>query len=741
MFKEFDFNVLNSKEFKEDAVREELINPILKKLGYKAFGENKIIYSKKLQHPFIKTGTGKNSTREIINFPDYLLEVNKKYCWVLDAKSPVENILTGVHKEQAYFYAIHPDIRVRYYALCNGQFFTVYDVSRSSAIINVSLVEIEKYWTKIEELLSPKSFLQTNSTNNQTSNLSKQFDYSSCSLLPELPVKKQQAKRHFGVHGYFTRQSWNVVQEYIKNYTKPGDIVLDPFGGSGVTIIEALMSGRKGIHIDINPMSSFMVDGLLTPVNINELFDTFDKIKKKFNKSFSWDTEQIEICLQKYSFPKDIQLIKGSDCNSVDQLFTRKQLSQLAFLKYLIYRVRNKSIRTSLLLVFSSSITKFNKTYHPSKSRGINAGNAGPFCYYRYRIAKEVIELDLMDIFETKLKKLCAGKKEISSVISTELLMASEILKGSATNLPLENESIDYIYTDPPYGSKIPYLDLSVMWNSWLDFNVSEEDYSLEAIEGGKNKKTIDEYSNLIEQSLKEMYRVLKFDRWLSFVFAHKDPKYWHLIVYTAEKLGFEYAGVVKQSNGQKSYKKRQNPFSVLSGQLIINFRKAKTPEVIQKIALGADIFTIIIETIESVIAKDDGAALEEINDELIIKGLELGFLDVLSREYNDLTAILEQHFDFDSQTEKFHIRKNKTFKTHIDIHLRIRYFLISYLKRKKLEKAHPTTDQIILDIMPLLKNGTTPENQTILNVLEQIAYRITEDRWELNTSQQLNLF
>jgi len=107
------------------------------------------------------------------------------------------------------------------------------------------------------------------------------------------------------------------------------------------------------------------------------------------------------------------------------------------------------------------------------------------------------------------------------------------------------------------------------------------------------------------------MYRVLKFDRWMSFVFAHKDPKYWHLIVQTAEKFGFEYAGAVKQKGGIVSFKKRQNPFTVLSGQLIINFKKVRTPTAIQRIKLGADIFSIVIETIESVIAKNDGATLE----------------------------------------------------------------------------------------------------------------------------------
>lgn len=500
------------------------------------------------------------------------------------------------------------------------------------------------------------------------------------------------------------------------------------------------MIGRKCIHIDINPLSAFIVEGLIAPVNIGDLYETFTEIKNKLHQNLPIRQEQIKSYLEKYSYPTGIELPRSSDVTVIEDLFTQKQLAQLAYLKHLISVIKVSPIRNSLLLAFSSTITKFNKTYHSSTTRGDNAGDSAAFRYYRYRVAPKPPCLNLIDIFSTKVKKLISAKQEIFSVVSHDKIDESIILKGSATKLPLKNESIDYIYTDPPYGSKIPYLDLSIMWNSWLDLKVTDDDYKDEAIEGGKNNKTVEEYSSLIENSLLEMYRVLKFNRWLSFVFAHKDPKYWHLIVYTAEKIGFEYAGVVKQANGQTSFKKRQNPFSVLSGQLIINFRKVKTPEAIQRIKLGADIFSIIIETIESTIAQYDGASLEQINEVLITKGLELGFLDILSKEYKDLTPLLLEHFDYDKSNDKFQIRTNKKFKTHINVHVRIRYFLISYLRRKKLENTNPSTDQIILEIMPLLKNGTTPENQTILNVLETVADRIGTDNWVIKTVEQLNM-
>ena len=740
LYKDFDFNILNNSDFGEDAVREELVNPILKRLGYRASGIYKINYSKHLEHPFVKIGSGE---REIKIIPDYLLEVQNKYAWVFDAKAPTEKISTGAHREQVYFYAIHPDIRTKIYALCNGKELIVFPIDGDKPMLYFQLSEIEKHWAKIEEFLSPHAFeLQADKIEYLREAPKQYFTYLNRPLLPELPVRKQAAKRHFGVHGYFTTQAWNVVQEYIKNFSRPGDLILDPYGGSGVTLIESIVLGRKAIHLDINPLANFIVKNLIEPVNLASLLNEFEKIKIKFDKNCPKSDKQIRNFLKKYSFPKGMTLMKNADVDTIEELFTKKQLAQLAYLKHLIKSVKDKDIKNSLLLAFSSTLTKINRTYHPSSTRGINAGDCAAFRYYRFRLAKEEVDLDIMDTFEWKFKKLISAKKEMVPLINKDNIKNAIIEKGTATDLKnIESESIDYIYTDPPYGSKIPYLDLSVMWNAWLDLGVTNKDYKLEAIEGGEHNKTAKEYSDLLALSIKEMYRVLKFDRWMSFVFAHKDPKYWHHIVDTAERCGFEYAGAVKQRSSQSSFKKRQNPFSVLSGQLIINFKKVQSPEVIQRVNLGTDVYNIIIETIESTIAKNNGATLEEINDELTIRGLELGFLDLLSKEYKNLTPLLLKNFKYDDNFNKFLIKEENKFKTKIDVNLRIRYFLISFLKRCELEKKNPTIDEIILHIMPLLRNGLTPENQTILNVLKTIATHVGKDCWKLRTKEQLELF
>ena len=241
---------------------------------------------------------------------------------------------------------------------------------------------------------------------------------------------------------------------------------------------------------------------------------------------------------------------------------------------------------------------------------------------------------------------------------------------------------------------------------------------------------------------LEALYRVLKFDRWMSFVFAHKDPEFWHLIIDTAEQCGFEYVGAVPQKNGQSSFKKRQNPFTVLSGQLIINFKKVRTPKAIMKAHLGMEIADLVMQTIEGVIANNDGATIEQINDELIVKGLELGFLDLLKKEYTDLTPLLRNNFDYDVTTQKYQIRKNMAFSTHIDVQMRIRYFLRSFLVRMERANEKVTFEDIIYNVMPLLKNGTTPENQTVLKVLKDIGQKTGDNYWSLKKKDpQLNLF
>ena len=740
MFSHFNFELLNSPQFKEDSVREALIMPVLSRLGYSHSNpEAQIVGEKHLVNPFFKSGS---KQRKIEQYPDYLLQIEGLSVCVLDAKSPKEKCEDD---GQVYGYAIHPEVRSKYFAMCNGKEFVLWETSTSSQVLSFNLTEIEQYWELLTKYLSPANFQKSVTITSKIEDqiATSTFDYMSRGLLKEIKVEKQSAKRHFGVHGYFTKQAWNVVNRYIQNFSKPGDLVLDPFVGSGVTAIESMMLDRKAIGIDLNPLPVFIIQSLVAPVDTGKVWEEYLTIKVKFEKEHPKILSDTQQYLSKYQDEyknlRATKLDKTADVETADKLFSDIQIAELAFFKHLIKKVKDKNVKSSLLLAFSSSLNKHNLTFHYTTTDG--GGDSSAFRYYRYRLAPKPGFNSLMKIYETKLKKVIAAKQEIAAKINPKTIGNLDIHKGDATKLEIEDETIDYIYTDPPYGSKISYLDLSAMWNGWLDLPVTNQDFQKEAIEGGSLDKSKESYSDLIAKSITEMYRVLKYDRWMSFVFAHKDPHYWHIIVETAEKCGFEYAGAVKQANGQTSFKKRQNPFTVIAGQLIINFKKVRSPKNILKANLGSDISGLVIETIEGAIAKHHGATLEDINDSLVMQGLELGFLDILSKQYSDLTPILTANFDYDLSVQKYFIRKESKFKTHIPLEMRINYYLISLLRRRERENNLPTFDEITWEIIPLLKNGITPDNQDVLKVLEDIAERVEDDRWKIKTTGNQSLF
>jgi hypothetical protein len=153
IFKNFDFSALEDPEFKEDSVREELVLPIIKALGYQVSGDSRVVRSRSLVHPYVALGS---QQRKISIVPDYLFLSEDKPYWILDAKSPSEKISKSKHVEQAYSYAIHPEVRAELYALCNGKEFTLYSISQFDPILSFKLDSIDLHWDFLYRILNPQ---------------------------------------------------------------------------------------------------------------------------------------------------------------------------------------------------------------------------------------------------------------------------------------------------------------------------------------------------------------------------------------------------------------------------------------------------------------------------------------------------------------------------------------------------------------------------------------------------------
>src|SRR5438093_552621 len=108
-------------------------------------------------------------------------------------------------------------------------------------------------------------------------------------ILGPMRPARQKDPRHYGVHPYFTRRPANVVRAYIDRYSQLGDTVFDPFGGTGVTAIEALLAGRRAIHSDLNPFANFIT------ANIADLsLETTVPLKQAFQRVESECAEKLQ---------------------------------------------------------------------------------------------------------------------------------------------------------------------------------------------------------------------------------------------------------------------------------------------------------------------------------------------------------------------------------------------------------------------------------------------------------------
>jgi hypothetical protein len=150
VFEEFDFSLLDSNSFKEDSVREEIVLPILKRLGYSASPPNQICRSLNLVHPYVYIGS---ISKTIHIVPDYTIKKNNANFFILDAKAPSENIQEGKNVEQAYSYAIHKDVRAELFALCNGKEFALYHISYWPALLSFRVTDIENHWKDLASLI------------------------------------------------------------------------------------------------------------------------------------------------------------------------------------------------------------------------------------------------------------------------------------------------------------------------------------------------------------------------------------------------------------------------------------------------------------------------------------------------------------------------------------------------------------------------------------------------------------
>jgi len=144
------------------------------------------------------------------------------------------------------------------------------------------------------------------------------------------------------------------------------------------------------------------------------------------------------------------------------------------------------------------------------------------------------------------------------------------ILTGSATKICSEDEVVDYIFIDPPFGANIMYSELNFLSESWARVFTNEEP---EAIENSVKNKTLSDYRLLMGLCFKEAYRVLKKGRWMTVEFSNTKASVWNSIQAALTEAGFIVANVSALDKKQGSFKAVTTPTAVKQDLVISAYK------------------------------------------------------------------------------------------------------------------------------------------------------------------------
>jgi len=604
----------------------------------------------------------------------------------------------------------------------------------------------------------------------------------------ENAILAETHKSQYLMHKYWARKPANVVSEYIKYFTNENDVVLDPFAGSGVTAIEAANLGIKAIFNDLSPTSIFIAKNTSLNVNLKSLTKKFQEIydavfseinqfyqtpcsdcgspsyithtiwikeeisdkermhvikttcphcgykeERKPNESdhITWNTvKKTEI---PYWFPQNEMIANGrllvKKGMKVSDLFNKRGLLVLSTIWEKISLLEDNDIKELLKFVFTSTLAQASKLV-PVYSKKGRENQVGGWTMPGFWIPKKYCEVNALNCFNERFKKVKRGKESGNNKFEN-ITWCNE----SAFNLDsIKDNSIDYIFTDPPYGDSVPYFEYHIIWGSWLKhkFDFENEIVISDAPERGKD---IENYKYLFQKTFRELYRVLKSGAWMTITFHNSHINVWNALISSVLDSGFVYGNDCYVLTGRKSSNQLLRKGGSMTGDIYINFNKplVSQPHIPKDLAIAKK---EIFEESEKIIIERGGLATTD--------QLALGILMKLSKhnlfgKVLDLkiTDILNEQFDYDIDTEVWTIRGNKEAKLieFIPLNTRISTVIDNVLSKEK--AGGFSLDEFLVPIFTKFKNGRTPDATEIRKILEKKAY-LKNGKWHSNQQQSL---
>ena len=422
------------------------------------------------------------------------------------------------------------------------------------------------------------------------------------------------------MHKYWGKKPSDELEKIILKFSNIGDLILDPFAGFGGFAIEGILNNRNVIINDLNPAATFIAKNVLNEkIDIEKLkkianslklsYASFRKewysykngeiitilrnseeIPQKIRVKFGNKLEDIKLTHdeqidflnkeQKYViktwYPTNT-LIKNSRISAKSgmtnaDLFPKRALICHSYLFNLIQNLNDCAEKDFLMFTFTSNLANCSKLVPPIISRGDMSQGAWMTGFY---IGNTYLENNVFHYFENRLTKAIKGKECYLKLRKENKVKTTyKILNEDAKHLSLQNNSIDLVFTDFPYGDTVPYFEQSQIWNHWLRNKV---DYENEIVisDSPERKKNINDFKKSIDRAIYEIFRLLKDKKYFVFTFHSLSGEEWNSIVSALKKYGFTFCDC--EVLLQKTLPPRQlNRSNSIKGDIVAIYQKNK---------------------------------------------------------------------------------------------------------------------------------------------------------------------
>lgn len=356
-----------------------------------------------------------------------------------------------------------------------------------------------------------------------------------------------------GYHRYPAKFIPQVASRLIGKYTQEGDLVGDPFGGCGTTLVESKVMRRPSIGVDINPVAIMMTKAKITPLEPLLISESFARLKESMQ-----------------TFDEKCHA-KAPQHERIDYWFKEEEKIRLAFLFAEIAKLKDKDIKNFLYCGFSNILKNCSIWNQKSNKpiRDFSKIPSNPFI-----------------VFSRQMKKMMNGNQVFFDTLcqNDSLKTRCNVYREDARAIPAKPNSTSLIVTSPPYVTSYEYADLHQLTTFWFEYAENISDFrrsfigtshhdkkeifmnseiaeNIKSRLAQKHNKTAIEvatYFSDMNQVFEKMKRILKKDGKICVVIGNTTLK-WEQIsnaeVFTQQmlNLGFAVEDIIKREIPSKN--------------------------------------------------------------------------------------------------------------------------------------------------------------------------------------------